>query len=113
MKKLLLLPLLLLLMSCNNADKKTPLGWCLWEISKNEGYENYAYTYQEIKTYNLEEKHRYDNTLAKCYIITTYSYPLKTEWCCAIEYKKISNEYLSEKEVYCIDCDVLYEVSYE
>ena len=115
-KKLLLLPLLALcLTSCifpQDGDK-TPLGWCLWEISKHQGYDNYAYTCQEIKTYNLEENHKYEYALEKCYIIITYSYPLKTEWFCEIEYKNVSKRYLNEKEVYYIDCDVLYEVNYE
>ena len=46
MKKTLLLLLpLLMLCSCNNEKTNTPLGWCVWEIQKHEGYENCALCY--------------------------------------------------------------------
>ena len=112
MKKLILLPLLLLLISCNNSVKKTPLGWCIWEIQTHEGYENCAYTYQEVYANDLQKEASMGGKYY-AYIITTYSYPMRTEWFCEIECKKTSSKYVSEEEVYVIDCDVLYEVCYE
>lgn len=115
MKKMLSLVLLsiatICLCSCSNEEKRTPLGWCVWEIQTHEGYEECTYTYQEIepKTYKLESKNALD-----CYIITTYTEELRSEWYCFVEYnKKNPMRYLSAKDIYSIDCDLVWEINYE
>lgn len=111
MKKLFLIPLLLLsLASCIRKGDKTPLGWCVWEIQKHEGYEGCYYTYQEPSPhyYKFESKNNVDS-----YIITTYTEELRTEWFCFIEYSKTIKKYLSPEDVYLIDCDVVWEINLE
>lgn len=115
MKKLLSLVLLSIatacLCSCSNEEKRTPLGWCVWEIQTHEGYEECTFTYQEIepKSYKLESKNALD-----CYIITTYTEELRGEWLCYVEYnKKAIEKYLTAKDVYSIDCDLVWEINYE
>ena len=111
-KLLLLLPLLLCCCSKFVVEKYTPLGWCLWEIRKHEGYEDaYVYTYVEPQ-YPIDEEYTGNNSI-KDYIITTYTDELRTEWFCFIEYKNTIKRFLNENDVYLIDCDVVWEINYE
>lgn len=111
MKKIfsLLIPLLFLI-SCSQSGDRTPLGWCIWEIQKHEGYENCYYTVQDV--YPLDYKSESDFN-ANAYIITTYTEELRTEWFCFIEYAKTIKKYLSPKDVVSIDCDIVWEINYE
>lgn len=114
MKKLLLLLLFsaLCLTSCAKVGDKTPLGWCLWEIRKHEGYQDaYVYTYEEPH-YPIDEEYTGNNSI-NVYIITTYTDELRTEWFCFIEYKNTIKKYLNENDIYLIDCDVVWEINYE
>jgi len=114
MKKLLLLLTSLCLTSCIKSGDKTPLGWCVWEIRKHEGYEQAVYTYQKLLPYDeIQEEKSYKNTTVNAYIITTYSYHLKTEWLGIIEYSNTIKRYLNEKDIVNIDCDILAEYNYE
>lgn len=115
MKKLLSLVLLsiaaICLCSCSNEEKRTPLGWCVWEIQKHEGYEDCMFTYQDLlpQNYKLESKNALDG-----YVITAYTEELRGEWCCFVEYnKKTSMRYLAERDIYSIDCDLVWEINYE
>ena len=109
MKKLLLPLLLLTLCGCTKQGDKTPLGWCVWEIQKHEGYEECVYTYQELNPYEtIQEERKNDNYKINAYIITTYIYQEKAEWLCFVEYKNIYKKYLNEKDIYTIDFDILY-----
>lgn len=106
MKKVKLLALLpLLLLSSCGEEKRTPLGWCLWEIQKHEGYEN-----PDFMSY---EK----GTAKGTFLITTITHneTLETKWICCIDYKISLFSYnekeplLKAKDVILIDCDVLEE----
>ena len=114
-KKLLLLPLLALcLTSCifpQDGDK-TPLGWCIWEIQKHEGYEDCAYTYQDVYAKDMQEEASMGGRVY-AYIVTTYIYPTRTEWFCFIECKKTDKKYLNSSDVLLIDCDVIWEADYD
>lgn len=113
MKKLLLLFLpLLMLCSCVQQGDKTPLGWCVWEVQKHEGYEDCAYTYQEVHVKDIQKEATMGGVV-DAYIITTYSYPTKAEWFCFIEYKKTIKKFLNQSDILCIDCDVIYEIDYD
>ena len=116
MKKLLLLPLLCLsLTSCIIKDgDKTPLGWCVWEIRRNDGYQDAVYTYQELNPYNeIQEEKSNSKNKFDAYIITTYTYPSRTEWLCFIEYKDTIKKYLNANDIIYIDCDIVWEKNYE
>lgn len=115
MKKLLMLPLLCLsLTSCVKDGDKTPLGWCVWEIRKNDGYQDIVYTYQELNPYNeIQEEKSNSNNKIDAYVITTYTYPLRTEWVCFIEYKDTIKKYLNADDIIVIDCDIVWEVVYD
>lgn len=110
MKKLLLLPLLLLT-SCSRQNYKTPLGWCVWEIQEHENYEELCYTYQKMYPNDYEEESKYS---MDCYAITTYTDELRTEWFCFIEYIPIMfTDLIPGKNIINIDCDVVWELNYE
>ena len=99
---------------------KTPLQWCVWEIYKHEGYDDCAYVYQEVKPDSLVQSEKiYEKSHVYAYIITTYIYPIRTEWFCFIEcYHKlgfdnaIGSKQYSDKEVVAIDCDEIYSNDY-
>lgn len=81
MKKLTLLLPLLLLSSCNNAVRKSPLDWCLWEIHKHEDYAfEWSYIYNEIKNHDDS-----DNDNLDAYYITVFMDDRIGEWYCFIE----------------------------
>lgn len=110
MKKLLLLPLLLLT-SCSRQNYKTSLNWCVWEIQKHENYEECSYTYQEVYPRDYEEESKYS---INCYIITTYTDELRTEWWCFIEYiPTMFSDLILDRNVVTIDCDIVWELNYE
>lgn len=109
MKKVKLLALLpLLLLSSCGEEKRTPLGWCLWEIQKHDGYENPDFM-------------SYEKGIEKgTFLITTITHneTLETKWACCIDYKislleyntKVENEpFLKAEDVISIDCDILEE----
>lgn len=113
MKKLLLFAfsLSLLFCGCSKVEKRTPLGWCLWEIQKHQDYEDViAYTYEE-PNYPIEEEYTGPYS-CDVYIITTYTDELRTEWFCFIEYKT-SKRYLEPSDVIFIDCDIAWEINME
>lgn len=112
MKKLLLLIPLLLLTSCDNIVRKTPLGWCLWEIHKHEDYDcEWSYIYNNIQNYDDE-----DNYHLKAYYITVFTDDRIGEWYCFIECelkdlfsRGIGRTVYSWEEVNLIDCDLARE----
>ena len=115
MKKILILPMLCLsLASCIKSGDMTPLGWCVWEIRKHDGYQDVVCTYQELNPYSeVQEERSSPNDRINAYIITTYTYPLRTEWLCFIEYKDTIKKYLNANDIVCIDCDIIWEEVYE
>lgn len=113
MRKILLPLLAICLTSCLYKEgDKTPLGWCLWEIQKHEGFERCGYTYQNIYAEDFQKEASQGNKIS-AYIVTTYVYPMRTEWCCFIEYRNTWKEFLNEDDVVSIDCDVIWEENYE
>ena len=106
MKKILVL-FVFLLTCCSTDNKKSPLSWCLWEISKHEDYSEFEYCYQELYSYNIESQ-----TTAKNYRIITYTVHKETVWLCYIEYQaKGYSETIKSNQVIKIDCDIAYIVS--
>ena len=118
MKKLLLLPLLLLsLTSCDDVERKSPLGWCLWEIHTHENYDcEWSYIYSDIHNHDAKNKPG-----VSAYYITVFTDDRIGEWFCFIEvHRKINNPIDSfnsfvgsnaykPDEVLLIDCDLARE----
>lgn len=113
MKKLKLLALLpLLLLSSCGEEKRTPLGWCLWEIRKHQGYEDLLfYSSKEIPYSILKEEYSGKNDLHG-YIVETYTDEMKTEWWCYIETKKTIFKAIPSDNVVYIDCDEIYSINF-
>ena len=112
MKKILLL-LPLLLVSCNDIDARSPLKWCVDNITT----EKIQYTYEEVFANYEYEIVGYENPVRKDYIITVYTYPnnrdlLETRWYCEIIYKKVDREKIKKDEIYYLGKDKLYESNY-
>lgn len=120
--KKLLIPLLCLtaLTGCNRKERLSPIEWCVKEIYKTDGYDECAYTYVEIEPYDLissEKTSKMSSIYA--YIITTYSYPLRTEWSCFIEVKHkhsfdnaVGLMTYYEDEIIDVDCDIIWTLNY-
>jgi len=107
-KLLLLLSLTLCLLSCNNAERKTPLQWCLWEIHTHEDYNcEWSYMYNELHNYDNSEE-----SGLNAYYITAFAEDRIGEWYCFIKCKSNSsfygNIYLPQEVIY-IDCDLARE----
>ena len=120
MKKLLLLfPLLLLTLSAcdNGVERKSTLGWCIWEISKHENYDNdFSYIYERLYNHEAEiEKGGYG------YYITVFTEDRIGEWFCMIKVKRVVNsitdsiinlgggDSYKREDVVWIDCDLARE----
>lgn len=109
-KLLTLLPLLLL-SSCGE-EKRTPLGWCLWEIQMHSGYEDLLfYSSKEIPNSILKAEYSGKNDLYG-YIVETYTDEMKTEWWCYIETKKTIFKTIPSDYVVYVDCDEIYSVNF-
>ena len=114
MKKLFLLPLLLLsLASCDNGIvKKSPLGWCLWEIHTHENYDcEWSYIYNDIYNHDGSNEDNLD-----AYYITCFLDDRIGEWFCIIKYEYKSAfdraagiKVFAPDEVLLIDCDLARE----
>ena len=92
--------------------RNSPLTYCLREIRKHEGYEEFSYTYEQIKNADTTfEPHHHIYS----YYINTFTDAGKGEWFCYVEAVKqsffISNSYLPE-EIIIIDCDLAFETTY-
>ena len=102
----------------HNKNSKSPLNWCVWEITTHEGYDDndYSFTYEVPK---LPEGERMEpNTY--CYVITMYINEKVGLWYCFI--KCVCNHTLyrmlhlsggmtfQPNEVKLIDCDLGYEI---
>lgn len=94
--------------ACSLPERKTPYGWCMWEIEKHEQYEEFdifGWDFQEVMSSE-------SNGRAKCYIITVMSNePINDDiafdyWFCFIEYKYNPFwEGITREQITAIDCD--------
>lgn len=121
-KTLFLLPICLLLASCNNEQHKTPLEWCYLEVTTN--YENYweedfylPYSYKEIYAdYNLDDEWSLNHNVKSVYSyeITVYADDKETidVWCCGIAFNCVKQTYTA-KQCVDIDCDWIYSIPFE
>lgn len=102
----------------HNKNSKSPLGWCVWEITTHEGYDDtdYSFTY-EIP--NPPEGEKAEPNVY-CYVITMYTDERVGLWYCFIEcvcshtlYKTLhlsGGMTFQPSEVKLIDCDLGYEI---
>ena len=102
----------------HDKNAKTPLGWCVWEITTHEDYSDcdYSYTY-EIP--NPPEGERNEPNVY-CYVITMYTDEGVGLWYCFIQcvcnhtlYKSLhlnGGITFQSNEVKLIDCDLGYEI---
>ena len=96
---------------------KSPLNWCIWEISTHEDYDyGFTYIYQEIQPKSEIQKEADKGTQLYAYYITCFCEDRIGEWFCFIEcfYRDLFDEMLNAKffaasEVYLIDCDLIRE----
>ena len=123
MKKfLLILPMLLLLSSCNNEQYKTPLEWCYLEVTTN--YDNYweedfdlPYSYKEIfANYNLDSEWYSNHNVKSVYNYEITVYVDDTEmidvWYCGIAFNCYKQTYTA-KQCVGVDCDWAYSIPFE
>ena len=109
--------ILFLVISYNvhNKGAKTPLQWCVSEITKHEEYDedDYFYTYE---TPQPPEGEKLPDPPIYTYLITIITEERTGYWSCFIECKcnhlLISHDYFKAEEVKLIDCDLIYEVIY-
>ena len=103
----------------HNKNAKTPLGWCVWEITQHEDYADtdYSYTYEVP---NPPEGETYEANVYP-YVITVYTDERVGLWYCFIQcecnhllYKTIhktgSTRTYKDYEVKLRDCDLGYEI---
>lgn len=115
MKKLFLLPLMLLsLCACGNQKKeskgKTSLDWCVSKIQSmdNDKYKEIAYSYNVLETPTKpENEYNLDG-----YIINTYTSKYRTEWYCYVEYNPTNKKYLEKSDIHNIHCSIVYEITW-
>ena len=115
-RKAIIASLFLALASCDGIDRKTPLGWCLWEIHKNEGYDcEWSYVYDEI--HNHDDS---NNPHLEAYYITAFLDDRIGYWYCFIEceHRSLFDKMAGRKdyswdEVKNIDCDMAKEENYK
>lgn len=104
----------------HDKNAKSPLHWCVWEITKHENYNDtdYSYTY-EVPSLPEGEKQELN---VYSYIITVYTEERIGVWYCFIEchcnhvfYKTVHNSggAFQPNEVKLIDCDLAYETLLE
>lgn len=103
----------------HDKNAKTPLGWCVWEITTHEDYSDcdYSYTYETPK---LPEGETMEPNVYG-FVITMYTDERVGLWYCFIQcecnhvfYKTIhktgSERRYQPQEVKLIDCDLGYEI---
>lgn len=103
----------------HNKDSQSPLGWCVREITKHEGYDgtDYSFTYEIPK---LPEGERTEPNAYR-YAITMHTDERVGLWLCSIEcvcshalYKTLhlgGGMAFQPNEVKSIDCDLAYEIA--
>ena len=93
---------------------RTPLGWCLEQIKKEDGIylreEAYAYSYEDMHYVNEDLNYvppRYKDAF---HITFVYSYETETfheEWMCFLDYDNWFWHFIREDEIYYIECELL------
>ena len=112
-KALFLLPILLLMSSCGNEIRKTPLEWCLWEIHTHADYNcEWSYIYNDIYNYDASQT----DTHISAYYITAFTDERIGEWYCMIKCelhdffdRMAGRRTYSASDVLMIDCDLVRE----